>query len=132
VEEFEKKVQELAQRAKSSQNPDMLWIGRFLELLVFFVTLWWTKQQLAKREQELAEARTEIEQARVKRELELARAKAVKLNNTAVELITNALTITNKTLDLIAKEQLSLKELKADLEKVQNFEELNRIAGVKS
>jgi hypothetical protein len=130
MNELEQKIQELAQKGIETKDPNTGALWKLIGTLVFFATVWWTRYQLAAKERELAAARTELELQKARVELEWTHAQVAKLENSVVTM----LEITRKRIELsqaaIVAQEVALEATKAKLEKVANFEDLNKIAGV--
>lgn len=131
MDELDKLLQALAQRGSQAQDKDNGLAWRIISLVLFLAGLFWVKYQMAKRDRELAEARTELERQKLDADWQVYRAEVSRLDSTALELATNARDLAAKALDEQTSAEARFAEQKKTLAQVQNWDDLNRIAGVK-
>jgi hypothetical protein len=131
MENIDQKVQDLATKALKADDIGTSWIGRIVALIVVFASVWWFKRQLAAKEKELAAAREQVELTRLRTEWAYLEAVVAKADDDAQKELRGALAEAADALGHLEREQLKYEAAKYSVEKIQRWEDLNAIAGVK-
>lgn len=131
------KLQDLAKLAKSvdtAKTDGKGWIWQLIAGFLITIGAWWLRYQLSQKEKELAALKTELENqkldarnAAIQAKVEANVAEAKKLEESAKASIAAA-DAAEATLEM---ERAAHAERVKRLEQIKNFEDLNRLAGIK-
>lgn len=130
MDEIDTKIKELAQKGIESKDPQVGWIWRTLSLVVFFALLWWTKRQLAQKEQELAEAKSALQKTKAEAKWQALKAEIGVLEAEAARLALEAFSKITEALENQQRAEGKFAEQKAALDAISNWQDLNKYAGV--
>jgi len=133
---LDQKIQDLAKLAQgvnTAKTDNKSWIWQVIVGALFAISLWYLRFQLAQKEKELAAVKTELEGKRIDAQIALtqtkiddANANAKKLQDEAQQKVMKAFASEAK----IKEEIVAHEERKKKLAQIENFEDLNKIAGI--